>query len=81
MDNKYSQFLSFATILLSTITGILVTLPFAMSSKNFVFILIGLLLGALSGYKRRNSRTFFYIALFSSMTLSTILYFQIIKAS
>jgi hypothetical protein len=71
------------TIILSIITGILISLPGAFSFSPIIgvpFILLFALVGGLVGYKRRNSDAFFYFTLVCSVTLLTMISLASFKA-
>lgn len=72
---KEDKFNQIATVALSTITGTLIFLPFALPTKPWMLIL-GAGFGAATGYKRRNSRMFFYLSLAATGILTTLIYFE-----
>ena len=71
----FSKFTKFANIVLSSLLGILIFLP--LNNPSLIFI--GLILGFLIGYRRKTSRAFFYLVLFSVSIMTCIVYLQILK--
>lgn len=72
----YKVFQQFSTILLAGITGVLILLPLGMShSPEYLhwFALLGFSAGTLVGYRRRESRMFFYYCLAAVVMLSCLL--------
>lgn len=78
MAYSYKQFTAIVTVFFSLLTGVLVVMPFALQrpEQSTALILAGAAMGAISGYRRRHSRFFFYLSIFAVLILSTILTFQ-----
>lgn len=73
-----SSFYAFCNIFFGTIAGLLMAVPITMSSGDSTISSPGLLiaftlLGAATGFRRRLSRGFFYLSLFTTITLLTVL--------
>ncbi|RMD87855.1 MAG: hypothetical protein D6808_00705 [Candidatus Dadabacteria bacterium] len=78
IEKGAQKFYQLATMALSTLCGILIALPTALSSKQgFLaqFALIAALgsVGFLIGRKRKDSRLFFYLSLICCVILITLL--------
>ncbi len=72
------------TIILSIITGILISLPVAFSFSPLLglpLIAVFAAAGGLIGYKRRESDSFFYFALLCSIALLTMITYSSFQAS
>ena len=71
-----NQFQAFATIVLSGMIGVLFSFPLVSSSSRSVslatMVAFGLM-GMSIGYRRRESKFFFYICLVSVLVLSSII--------
>ncbi len=82
MNDPFLRFYTFATITLSCFTGVLIAVPLALSNPNPLALLLlpffGTM-GGIAGYRRRNSRIFFYLSLFAVVVLSTIICVNIVK--
>ena len=77
---KYSKFLQYATIGLSGMVGALIAIawaPAAGASKGLGIILLGTIMGLLVGYRRRDSKFFFYLTLVCICALSSVISFQV----
>jgi hypothetical protein len=75
-NKRYVQFRHIATVLLGGITGFLIVLPFGLSQSPGLtpwYVLLGFALGTFAGYRRRNSRFFFYFCLAAIIMLSCLL--------
>lgn len=78
------RFQQIATIVLAGITGLLIALPIGLPKgpeASMLYALGGLLFGAVSGYRRRNSKIFMYFCMIASAVLSTLLIFYGFKAT
>ena len=67
---------------MSVIVGVLIAVPLAISNPNPLALLLLPFFGAMggiAGYRRRNSRVFFYLTLIAIAILSSIIYVNIIK--
>lgn len=75
MRTESFSFQEVATTILGGFTGCLLALPFltADSPATIVYALVGTALGLMLGYRRRQSRFFFYVCLLSVLVLSSLL--------
>lgn len=81
------KFYAFSSIVLGGITGILIVLPMAGSSETLSvpyqmsYTLLGAILGAMVGYRRRKSRYFTYFCIAAILCLSILSTKAIIRES
>lgn len=77
MNKEHSEpVLAFATICISTVVGILITLPISIAlpgGTSLIPPLFGAVAGLLVGLRKRSSRPFLYLALVSALVLSWLL--------
>jgi hypothetical protein len=66
-------------IALGAWVGLLIALPLAREPSQWPLLLVGAGLGALAGYRRRNSVAFFYFTLVAACMLSSIISFSLIE--
>lgn len=76
----YSSFQATATVILGAFVGVLILAPFAATYAqqgklvlSVIFLAIGASLGLLIGYRRRESRTFFYFSMVAVVVLAMII--------
>jgi hypothetical protein len=74
MNDQIKKAREAAAIILGAFTGGLIVTPLAGGS--FFPLAIGLLLGAMVGYRRRGDFSFIYLCVFCILILSTIYLFQ-----
>ena len=77
---QYSKFLQYATIGLSGMVGALIAIawaPAAGANKGLGIILVGTAMGLLVGYRRRDSKFFFYLTLVCICALATVISFSL----
>jgi hypothetical protein len=71
--------LYFACPFLGGMVGSLIVLPVALQTQSMygpIMLIAGFLAGGLLGYRRRDSRAFLYVSLFATVTLLTLILFQ-----
>ena len=76
MIKTYQDFFSFACTILGAFAGLLLTMPIVIRSETSfapLFLILGMFLGGIIGYRRRNSRIFFYVCLIVILMLSILL--------
>jgi hypothetical protein len=81
MSLPFKKFTQASCILMGAFTGALIALPIAGSLGPIpppVAVVGFSTLGALVGYRRRNSHAFFYFSLFCVMVLSTLISFYLL---
>lgn len=75
MDQNYAKFFAAACIILGALAAALISIPLSYKltqGANPIIITAMTLLGALIGYRRRNSRAFFYAALLAILLISSL---------
>jgi hypothetical protein len=81
MSLSFKKFIQVSCILMGAFTGALISLPIAGALGPIpppAAVLGFTTLGALVGYRRRNSHAFFYFSLFCVMVLSTLISFYLL---
>ncbi|MCB0335566.1 MAG: hypothetical protein KDD62_04650 [Bdellovibrionales bacterium] len=73
---NFQIFLHGATIVLSALLGTLLALPLLGSGLPAPLIAVGAVLGALIGWRRKESRFFFYFVLLGVLAMASLLSFE-----
>lgn len=71
------MFIRYANIVLGGLLGVLIAIP--VSSEAPFQLILGLVLGALVGYRRRDSRLFMYMTIVFVLILSSLIYYYSMK--
>jgi len=83
MEN-FSKFYQISSVVLGTLAGLLIAVPISINmgpGMAPVFLLLFGLVGGLMGYRRRDSRVFFYLSIVSVLVLSSIIYRAFLTSS
>jgi len=76
MENS-NKFYQVSSVMLGSIAGVLIAVPVSSSIESawgaLLLLLFGLA-GVLMGYRRRDSRMFFYLSIVCVLVLSSVIY-------
>jgi hypothetical protein len=76
MIKTYQEFFGFTCVILGAFAGLLLAMPMVLRSETSfapLFLVLGMFLGGVIGYRRRKSRVFFYVCLIVILMLSVLL--------